>query len=89
MIRIKLSRILGDKRISQATLAKRTGLRTATINIWYNEIIDRISLEHLDRICEALDCSPGELLEFEPNAIKKTGKNPLLEEHGNRRKKTD
>ena len=56
MIRIKLSRILGDKRISQAELSRRTGIGINTICHYYNEVTDRINLEHLDRICEALDC---------------------------------
>lgn len=56
MIRIKLSRILGDMRIPQAELSRRTGIGTNSICHYYNEVTDRINLEHLDRICEALDC---------------------------------
>ena len=33
-----------------------TGIRPATTNERTNEIADRVSLEHLDLICEALDC---------------------------------
>jgi len=26
-----------------------------------------IKFEHIDKICEALDCTPGELIEYTPN----------------------
>ena len=87
MIKIHLSRILGERRISQADLARRTGIRPATINYLYNEISDRISFEHLDRICEFLDCDASDIIEYIPNEIRKTGKNLILEDHGNRRQK--
>ena len=69
MIRITLSRLLGDKRWTQKDLAEKTGIRAATINAIYNELCERISLEHLDRICEALGCSLTDLLEITPNKI--------------------
>lgn len=85
MIRIKLSRILGDMRISQAELSRRTGIGTNSICHYYNEVTDRINLEHLDRICEALDCDITDILVYEPNKIKKTGKDLIVEQHGNRK----
>jgi putative transcriptional regulator len=47
-----------------------------------------ISFDQLDRICEALDCTLPELLEYIPNPQPKTGENLILEEHGNRKKKS-
>lgn len=71
MIHIKLSRILGDKRITQKELSRMTGIRAATINELYNELTERVSLEHLDLICEALDCDLSDLLERTPSPIPK------------------
>lgn len=51
----------------------------------YIEVCDRINLEHLDRICEVLDCNVSDILEYRPNRIKKTGKNLIIEENGNRK----
>lgn len=79
MIRIKLSALLGAKRITQAELARKTGIRPATINEIYNEICDRINLEHLDRICEFLECDIADLIVYEPNHLKKTGKNLIVD----------
>ncbi len=86
MVRIKLSRILGELRITQAELSRLTGIRKNTISNYYNEWADRISLEHLDRICEALGCDITDILVYEPNEIKKTGRNLIIEQHGNRKK---
>lgn len=62
MIRVLLSARLGEKRLTQADLARMTGIRPATINELYHEIADRVSLEHLDLICEALDCDLSDLI---------------------------
>lgn len=71
MIHIKLSRILGEKRITQAELSRMTGIRPATINELYHELAERVNLEHLDLICEALDCDLTDLLERTPSPISK------------------
>ena len=62
MIQCKLSRVMGEKRIKQSQLAQMTGIRPNTINDLYHEIADRVSLEQLDMICEALDCDLGDIL---------------------------
>lgn len=87
MIKIHLSRILGEKRWSQAKLSRLTGIRPSTISEIYNEFTERINLEHLDKICEALDCELTDILEYIPNRQRKTGKHLIVEEHGNRKKK--
>ena len=87
MIKNHLSRLLGERRWTQAQLARETGIRRATINELYNELADRVSLEHLDRICEALDCDITQLLEYIPNTQRKTGQDLIVEEHGNRKNK--
>lgn len=68
MIRILLSTRLGERRWTQADLARATGIRPSTINDLYHEMADRVNLEHLDLICEALDCDLSELIIREPNA---------------------
>ena len=67
MIKILLSSRLGDRRMTQADLARMTGIRPSTINELYHEIIERVNLEHLDLICEALDCNLDELIVRVPN----------------------
>ena len=66
-IRILLSRKLGELRLTQAELSRRTGIRPATINEMYHELNDRVNLVHLDLICEALHCELSEIVEYIPN----------------------
>ncbi len=62
MIKILLSRKLGEVRWTQADLARATGIRPSTINDYYHELTNRISLDHLDLICDALDCDIDDIL---------------------------
>lgn len=64
-IRIRLSALLGERRMKQKDLSDRTGIGAATINHYYNENIDRISLAHFEAICEVLKCKLDELLVME------------------------
>ena len=77
MIRILLSTRLGERRWSQADLARATGIRPSTINDLYHELADRVNLEHLDLICEALGCDLSDLIirvpDNEPHTRTRTG----------------
>lgn len=73
MIKILLSRKLGELRWTQADLSRATGIRAATINALYNEVADRVNLDHLSKICEALDCDLSDIMVYIPNKIKTAG----------------
>ncbi|MEG2929761.1 MAG: helix-turn-helix transcriptional regulator, partial [Oscillospiraceae bacterium] len=60
-------RLLGEKRITQAELARKTGIRPSTINDIYHELCARVNLEHLNLICKHLDCSLDELISYVPD----------------------
>lgn len=53
--------------MTQSDLARKTGIRPATINAIYNETIDRINLAHLSKICEVLDCEVADILQYIPD----------------------
>ncbi len=74
MIKIMLSRKMGELRITQAELASKTGIRPNTINDLFHDVAERVNLEHLDKICEALDCDLSEIVVFSPNANKTVDK---------------
>ncbi len=69
-IRILLSTRLGELRWTQADLARKTGIRPTTINEIYHELVERVNLEHLDLICDALDCEVSDILVRIPNNVK-------------------
>ena len=79
-IRILLSTRLGEKRWTQKDLARATGIRPTTIGDLYHELNDRINLDHLDLICEALECDISDILKREENKhprVKSKNGNPL------------
>ena len=67
MIRIKLSEVMGRLRIKQSELIRRTGIRPGTINNLYHDRTKRIEVEQLNRICEVLNCQPGDIFEYVPD----------------------
>lgn len=67
MIRVVLSKKLGELRWNQAMLARVTNIRPSTINNLFHDLADRISFEHLDKICEALECDITDIIEYIPN----------------------
>jgi putative transcriptional regulator len=62
MIQIRLNELLEQKGRTLYWLSQQSGVRYATIwNLSRGEV-GRLSIDALDRICEALDCQPGDLL---------------------------
>ena len=64
MIKMHLSKLLGEKRMTQTRLAQLAGVRPSTVNVFYHETIKRIDVDMLDAICRVLQCQPGDLLEY-------------------------
>lgn len=73
MIKILLSTRLGERRWTQADLARKTGIRPSTINDLYHEMAERVNLEHLDLTCEALGCDLSDLIVREGNPVDEVG----------------
>ena len=65
MIRLTLDRVLEQREISRYELAKRTGIQYQIIDNYYKNRVKRYDSYVLDRICEALDCTVGEIIEYE------------------------
>ena len=58
-------------RWTQRDLSRVTGIRPNTINDLYHEMTERVSLEELDLICEALNCQLSDLIVREANSTPK------------------
>lgn len=70
MIRIHLSRLMGEKKEKLADVIRATGLARNTVAGLYNETTARLDLETLNAICQHYGCDIGELLEHVPDANK-------------------
>jgi putative transcriptional regulator len=60
MIRVELTNLLGER--SLYWLSQKSHIRWPTIAALAKGTLRRIDFEALDRICEALECQPGDLL---------------------------
>lgn len=65
MIRCRLSRILGERRIKVSEFARQSGVARRTLWGLYHEKAKGITFDVLDKICRALEIQPGQLLERE------------------------
>ena len=65
-IRIKLDELLKKSGLSKNKLSHRAEMQRTQINHYCNNDITRLDVDVLARICTALDCEIGDLLEFIP-----------------------
>ena len=65
-IRVKLDRMLVERRMSLTELADRVGVTLANLSILKTGKARAVRFSTLDALCRALDCQPGDLLTFEP-----------------------
>lgn len=63
MIKCYLSKIMGERRLKIADVAKNTGINRGTITRLYNETAARVDLEVIDQLCEYFDIKVEDLLE--------------------------
>lgn len=65
-IKIKLDDILKERDMKQSKLAEIAGIRPNAISNLCRGYVDRLSIEHLEKICHALELqSISELIELE------------------------
>lgn len=63
----RISVLLGERRWSQAELARKTGIRMSTINDLYHGLAERISFAQMDSLCKAFGCGPEEIFPYTPD----------------------
>lgn len=64
MIVIRIDVMLAKRKMSVTELSERVGITLANISILKNGKAKAIKMETLNKICQALQCQPGELLEW-------------------------
>lgn len=63
MIVIHLDVMLAKRKMSVTELSKKVGITIANISILKNGRAKALKFETLEKICKALDCQPGDILE--------------------------
>lgn len=64
MIVVNLDVMMAKRKIGLGELAEKIGLTQANLSILKNNKAKAVRFTTLDAICKALDCQPGDLLEW-------------------------
>ncbi len=63
-ITINIDVMLAKRKMSVTELAEKVGITMANISILKNEKARAIRFSTLEAICKALECQPGDILEY-------------------------
>lgn len=61
---VNIDVMMAKRKISSGDLAEKIGITKANLSILKNNKAKAIRFSTLEAICEALDCQPGDILEF-------------------------
>jgi len=67
MINIRLDYVLLDRRMKLKDLAEATGLAVNNLSILKTNKARAIRFSTLNNLCKALNCKPGDLIEYVPD----------------------
>jgi putative transcriptional regulator len=67
MIVINVDVMLARRKMSSGELAQRVGITAANLSILKTGKAKAIRFSTLESLCQALDCQPGDLLEYVPD----------------------
>lgn len=62
---INLDVMLAKRKMSVTELSEKVGLTMANISILKNGKAKAVRFSTLDKICEVLNCQPGDILEYQ------------------------
>ena len=66
-ILVNLDVMMAKRKISAGELAERVGITPANLSILKNNKAKAVRFSTLEALCRALDCQPGDILEFVPD----------------------
>ena len=65
---LRLDRVMADRKISLKDLSDRVGVSNVNLSKMKTGKISAIRFSTLEAVCEALNCQPGDILEYDPDA---------------------
>ncbi len=65
---LRLDRVMADRKISLKELSEKIGISNVNLSKMKTGKISAIRFSTLESICEILNCQPGDILEFDPDA---------------------
>ena len=70
---INLDVVMAQRKIGLTELSKQVDMTMANLSILKNNKAKAVRFSTLEAICKALDCQPGDILEFVPEAENERG----------------
>jgi putative transcriptional regulator len=67
MIITRLDRVLADRKMQLNELSERVGISVVNLSNLKTGKVRAIRFSTLEAVCEALNCQPGDLLEWTPD----------------------
>lgn len=64
MIIVRLDKMMADRKMSLNKLSEKIGLSNVNLSLLKNGKVKGIRFNTLESICETLDCTPGDILEY-------------------------
>lgn len=64
---VNIDVMLAKRKMSVTELSEKVGITIANISILKNGKAKAIKLETLSKVCKALNCQPGDILEYMPD----------------------
>ena len=77
-ILVKLDVVLADRKVKSKALAEHVGITEANLSLLKQGKVKGVRFDTLEKICEYLDCQPGDLLTYEPEATVTRFRKPRL-----------
>jgi putative transcriptional regulator len=68
-VRIHLDRLLAERGLTLTELAEQVGITVVNLSILKNGRAKAIRFTTLTRLCQVLDCQPGDLLTVDTDAL--------------------
>ncbi len=63
---LRLDRVMADRKVSLGSLASKVGIANVNLSKIKTGKVSAIRFSTLEAICEALQCQPGDILEYRP-----------------------
>ena len=61
---LRLDRVMADRKMSLNELSQKVGVANVNLSKLKNGRVSAIRFSTLEAICEAIDCQPGDILEY-------------------------
>ena len=65
---LRLDRVMADRKMSLNELSEKVGISNVNLSKLKTGKASAIRFTTLNAICQALDCQPGDILEFRPDS---------------------